>query len=214
MVIFTQTYDLLRWLLPCCEDFPKSQRFVLTARLQGAALDFVETIYAANAEHGEARLRLLRLADGHMNTRRLYLRLAQQFEWLRPGQFPHVSKMVNESCSSPFASARAAALARPAAHCRNAPARHAGGTPSHPVVEPGDGRMNMAEHTTRKPLLLLRFAGWLLFRYAARALLELLFHDPPHKARIPASTSGSSRSAVGQYGSELVKHLRQNPIRV
>lgn len=96
MVIFTQSYDLLRWLLPCCEGFPKSQRFVLTERLQGAALDFVEAIYAANAEQGEARLRLLRRADGHLNTLRLYLRLAQQFEWLRPGQFLHVSKMVNE----------------------------------------------------------------------------------------------------------------------
>lgn len=96
MVIFTQTYDLLRWLLPCCERFPKAQRFALTARLQGAALDFTEAIYAANAQHGEARLRLLRKADSHLNTLRLYLRLAQQFEWLRPGQFLHVSKLVNE----------------------------------------------------------------------------------------------------------------------
>lgn len=97
MVIFTQTYDLLCWLLPCCEQFPKSQRFVLTARLQGAALDFNEAIYAANAEREETRLQWLRKADGHLNTLRLYLRLAQQFEWLRPGQYLHVSKMVNEA---------------------------------------------------------------------------------------------------------------------
>ncbi len=40
LVIFTQTYDLVTWLLPHCERFPKNQRFVVTQRLQGAALDF------------------------------------------------------------------------------------------------------------------------------------------------------------------------------
>lgn len=96
MVIFTQTYDLLRWALPVCEGFPKSQRFGLTARLQNAAYDFLESIYAANAQRGEARARLLHQADGHLNTLRLYLRLATQFGWLKPGQYAHASKMVNE----------------------------------------------------------------------------------------------------------------------
>ncbi len=44
LVILTQTYDLLTWLLPQCEHFPKSQRFVVTQRLQGAALDFQEAL--------------------------------------------------------------------------------------------------------------------------------------------------------------------------
>ena len=48
LVIFTQTYDLLTWLLPQCERFPKSQRFVVTQRLQDAALDFQEAIFEAN----------------------------------------------------------------------------------------------------------------------------------------------------------------------
>jgi len=38
LIIFAQTYDLLTWLLPHCERFPKSQRFVVTQRLTGAAL--------------------------------------------------------------------------------------------------------------------------------------------------------------------------------
>ena len=40
LVIFTQIYDLLTWLLPQCERFPKSQRFVVTQRLQDAAQNF------------------------------------------------------------------------------------------------------------------------------------------------------------------------------
>ena len=43
MVIFTRTYDLVTWLLPLAEKFPRSQRFVVTQRLQTAALNFQET---------------------------------------------------------------------------------------------------------------------------------------------------------------------------
>ena len=42
MVIFTRTYDFISWLLPLAEKFPRSQRFVVTQRLQSAALNFQE----------------------------------------------------------------------------------------------------------------------------------------------------------------------------
>ena len=94
LVIFTQSYDLLNWLLPQCEHFPKTQRFVVTQRLQGAALDFQEAIFEANARSGLQRLQHLQAADAHLNKLRLYLRLARQWGWLGSGQYEHVSRMV------------------------------------------------------------------------------------------------------------------------
>lgn len=94
LVIFTQTFDLLNWLFPQCERFPKTQRFVVTQRLQGAALDFQEALFDANARSGEARFQRLQAADAHLNKLRLYLRLAQQWGWLSAGQHEHVSRMV------------------------------------------------------------------------------------------------------------------------
>lgn len=94
LVIFTQAFDLLSWLLPQGERLPKSQRFVVTQRLLGAALDFQEAIFDANARAGEQRLAHLQAADAHLNKLRLYLRLAQQWQWLSAGQYEHVSKMV------------------------------------------------------------------------------------------------------------------------
>lgn len=96
MVILTQTYDLLMWLLPRSLKFPKSQRFVLTQRLQNALLDFQEGLFLANAHSEQERLQHLRNADAHLNKLRLYLRIAHQSEWLTPGQFEHVSKLVAE----------------------------------------------------------------------------------------------------------------------
>ena len=96
MVILTQTYDLLMWVLPRSMKFPKSQRFVLTQRLQNALLDFQECLFLANAHAGQERLQHLRNADAHLNKLRLYLRISHQSTWLTPAQFEHVSKLVAE----------------------------------------------------------------------------------------------------------------------
>ncbi|NWJ96950.1 MAG: diversity-generating retroelement protein Avd [Chloroflexi bacterium] len=96
MVIFTRTFDLLTWLLPVAERFPSAQRFVVTARLTSAALDFQETLFEANARRGEQRLAFLRSADAQLNKLRLYLRLAYHWHWLNAGQYEHVSKMIEE----------------------------------------------------------------------------------------------------------------------
>ncbi len=96
MVIFTRTFDLLSWLLPHIESFPKEQRFLVTQRLMGAALDFQETIFEANARSYKTRLERLEMADAHLSKLRLYLRLAHQWRWLSNGQYEHVSLMVAE----------------------------------------------------------------------------------------------------------------------
>ena len=96
MVIFTRAYDFVSWLLPLAEKFPKSQRFVVTARLQNAALNFQELIIEANAQRGPRRLEILRSADAELLKARLYLRLCEKWQWFTPGQFHHASGMVAE----------------------------------------------------------------------------------------------------------------------
>lgn len=96
MIILTRTFDLLTWLLPQAEKFPKSQRFVVTQRLTGAALDFQEALFDANAHSGADRLFYLTQASAHLDKLRLYLRLAMQWNWLTAGQYQHVSAMIAE----------------------------------------------------------------------------------------------------------------------
>ncbi len=96
MVIFTRTYDLLAWLLPKAEHFPKLYRSTVTQRLMDAVLDFQEALYEAQAFDGKIRLRHLRQADAHLNKVRLYLRLAQQWGWLSLGQYEHAGRLIAE----------------------------------------------------------------------------------------------------------------------
>jgi hypothetical protein len=96
MVLFTRTYDFISWLMPRTENFPRSQRFVVTKRLQDAALDFYELILEANAYRGSDRWQKQRQADVALDKVRTYLRLCAQWEWLKPGQYHHAAEMVAE----------------------------------------------------------------------------------------------------------------------
>jgi len=96
MVIFTRTYDFISWLLPITQNFPRSQRFLVTQRLQGAVLNFQELLIEANAERGAARAEKLRFADVELRKVRLYLRLSQKWDWIKEGQYHHASAMVVE----------------------------------------------------------------------------------------------------------------------
>ena len=96
MVILTRAIDLLAWLLPKAESFPRPYRATVTQRLMEAALNFQETLFDAQSRRGEARLACLQAADAHLNKLRLYLRLAHHWQWLNDGQYRHVSLLVAE----------------------------------------------------------------------------------------------------------------------
>jgi hypothetical protein len=95
-VILTRTYDLLAWLLPKAERFPRLYRRTVVQRLMDAALDFQEALFDAQSQGGSTRQRHLRSADATLNKVRLYLRLAHRWQWLNDGQYRHVNSMVAE----------------------------------------------------------------------------------------------------------------------
>jgi len=96
LVILTRAFDLLAWLIPKGESFPRAFRPTVTARLLGAALDLSEQLLDAQSRRGHPRRERLAQADASLNKLRLYLRLAHQWQWLSASQFEHVSRMVAE----------------------------------------------------------------------------------------------------------------------
>ncbi len=96
MPIFTRTFDLLTWLLPATNHFPRAHRHTLTQRLLDAAFDLRERLEEANVRQGQARLERLSLADEALARLRLYLRLCFRWGWLNPGQYEHVAALTTE----------------------------------------------------------------------------------------------------------------------
>ena len=96
MVVFTRTFDLLEWLPPKSERFPRAYRSTVTQRLMDAALDQQEALISAETRAGRGRLSALREADAALSRLRIYLRLAYHWRWLSDGQYQHASRMVAE----------------------------------------------------------------------------------------------------------------------
>jgi hypothetical protein len=96
MPIFTRTFDFLTWLLPVSNHFPTAHRHTFTRRLLDAAFDLREQLESANHHKGRARLEKLEQADEALDKVRTYLRLANSWKWLSPGQYQHVSGMTSE----------------------------------------------------------------------------------------------------------------------
>lgn len=96
MPIFARTFDLLTWLLPATNHFPRAHRQTFTRRLLDAAFDLRERLEEAQFRERASRLERLALADEALGRVRLYLRLAGRWGWLSDGQYEHVARMVTE----------------------------------------------------------------------------------------------------------------------
>lgn len=96
MIVLTRLFDLLAWLLPKVERFPRAHRFTVTQRMMDAALDCQDSVFEAQSLRGAHRLGALTRADAALNRLRLYLRLAHRWQWMSDGQYRQVSEMVAE----------------------------------------------------------------------------------------------------------------------
>ena len=96
MPIFTRTFDLLSWLLPATNHFPRAHRHTFTRRLLDAAFDLRERLEEAHLRRGPDRMASLQRADEALARLRVYLRLAVRWQWLNDGQYQHVARMIAE----------------------------------------------------------------------------------------------------------------------
>lgn len=94
--LYARTYDLLLWLLPETQKFPRVYRFSLSERIQRLALDFQDSLVAAGKSQGQERLRYLRQADIELEQLRLWLRLARDLHLLTVRQYEHAARLFSE----------------------------------------------------------------------------------------------------------------------
>lgn len=90
--IFTRTYDLLQWLLPHTNSWPRSYRFTLTQELLRSGLRFQERLLEAALESHNARR--LEQADTELAKLRLYIRMGYDLQCMSSAQYAHVSEMI------------------------------------------------------------------------------------------------------------------------
>lgn len=92
--IFVKTYDLMVWLAPILNGFPKDQRFRLAARLENSLFAFHE--HLMRATRSKDKKPILMEADLELEKLRLYLRLAQDLKCLSFKQYEHAIRLCAE----------------------------------------------------------------------------------------------------------------------
>ncbi len=93
--IFTQTYDLLRWLLPLAGKLPREHRSGLARRLPEVAFALQRQLIAAT-KHPAEQATLLREADATLAELRLLLRLARDLEVVSFKQYEEGARRSSE----------------------------------------------------------------------------------------------------------------------
>lgn len=94
--IFSRTYDLLLWLIPQAQKFPRAHRFGLGERVTRLGLSFQETLIAAGLRRGDERRGLLLQADTELAQLRQTIRLCKDLQLISLSQFEHIAGMLVE----------------------------------------------------------------------------------------------------------------------
>ena len=87
-------YDVIQWLLPQVQKFPRAYRFTLGDRIINLALDTLELLIEAT--YTRRRQDLLHRANIQLEKLRYLIRLSHDFKLFSPKQYEYISGEINE----------------------------------------------------------------------------------------------------------------------
>jgi hypothetical protein len=89
--IYVVTHDMLDWLVPHLEGWPRPQRFLLARQALDSATHFYRLLLRARKVQGRARAEALLDADAELETLKALLRLGQERRYMSLRQYEHIS---------------------------------------------------------------------------------------------------------------------------
>jgi hypothetical protein len=92
--IYVATHDMLDWLVPHLEKWPRPQRFLLAREVMDSATHFYRLLLRARKVQGQARADVLLDADVELEMLKGLLRLGQERRYMNLGQYKHISKVL------------------------------------------------------------------------------------------------------------------------
>jgi hypothetical protein len=87
-------YQLLNWLIPTVDKFPRAQRFLLGDRIQATALDVLEALIEAT--YTRDRRAHLACANLGLEKLRFFMRLAHEQRHLDLRRYEHAARAIDE----------------------------------------------------------------------------------------------------------------------
>lgn len=90
----TKTYDLLLWIIPQLEKFPKGQRYLLGDRIETLILDIMDLLIQAG--YTKNKTTILKEANLKIEKLRHLVRLVKDLKYFSLKRYEYVSKCINE----------------------------------------------------------------------------------------------------------------------
>lgn len=87
-------HELIRWLIPQLDKFPRARRFTLGERLEQALLDVLE--FLLEAAYTRTKQAALQRANLRLELARHLWRLAQELEVVSTRRYAHGAKLMDE----------------------------------------------------------------------------------------------------------------------
>jgi hypothetical protein len=94
--IYVATHDMLDWLVPHLEKWPRPQRFLLAREVMDSATHFYRLLLRARKVQEQARADALLDADSELETLKALLRLGQERRYMNLGQYKHISTVLSD----------------------------------------------------------------------------------------------------------------------
>jgi len=94
LVIFQKVYDLILWMYPLINKFPKKQRFVLGQQIENTILEILKGIIEANQERD--KLAYLKKISVELDKLRILVRLSKDLRFISIRQYSFAAEKINE----------------------------------------------------------------------------------------------------------------------
>lgn len=94
MIIYQKVYDLILYLFPIVNRFPKSQRFVLGQQIENSLVEIAKMIVEANKRRN--KLNVLYNMDVELEKLRLLVRLAKDLRFLSVKRYGLIAEKLDE----------------------------------------------------------------------------------------------------------------------
>lgn len=94
LIIFQKVYDLILWLYPIINKFPKKQRFVLGQQIQNELIEILKGIIEANQEIHKSGI--LKRISINLDKLRILIRLGKDLHFISIKQYQTAAEKINE----------------------------------------------------------------------------------------------------------------------
>jgi hypothetical protein len=95
LIIFQKLYDLILWIFPVINKFPKKQRFVLGQQLENELLEILKDVIQANQEADKSAT--LKKISIELDKFRVLVRLSKDLHFISIKQYELAVGKINET---------------------------------------------------------------------------------------------------------------------